>query len=384
MSAHALLSPSGAHMWLHCPPSARLCAQEPNTDTKYTREGTLAHAIAELHLRKKYNTGMGPRKFAAELKKLKASPEYAREMDGHVQTYLDLVDEICLSYLHLPTVAVEARLDYSSWVPEGSGIGDCVIAGGDTLYVVDFKYGQGVPVNAEDNPQLKLYALGALELYGFVYDIRNIVAVICQPRRDSITRYETTPEALRSWADDIVPIARTAFDGEGERCSGDWCTFCRVKATCSTYSDTALLEDFTPDESVMLMTNEEIARRIEIIKPYVKALKALEGYALAECLAGREMPGFKAVTGRSARAFTDVDEAFKAAIKAGIPDSSLYVRNPLSPAKLEDELGKAIFKDVFTPYITVKSGKPTLVPINDKRPAITGVEADFEEEIDYE
>lgn len=229
---HALLSASGSHKWLHCTPSARLEEQFPETKSTYADEGRLAHEIAELKLRKHFIEPMGPRAFNNRLKKFKENPLFQEEMLRHTDTYLEYVQGIVHGFTAPPYIAIEKRLDYSAYAPEGFGTGDCIIIGGNTLHVCDLKYGKGVPVSAEGNPQMRLYALGAYVEYSFLYPIERVRMAIIQPRLDSISEDEISIAELLAWGESIKPIAQKAFAGEGEFVPGDHCRFCRARATC--------------------------------------------------------------------------------------------------------------------------------------------------------
>ncbi|MDE5917073.1 MAG: DUF2800 domain-containing protein, partial [Oscillospiraceae bacterium] len=230
MSGHALLSASSSKKWLNCTPSARLEEQFPSTETVYTREGTLAHSIAELKVRKYFIEPMPLKAFNSSLKKLQKDELYDSEMLTYTDTYLEYIQNIAYGCNSKPFVAVEKKLDYSHIVPEGFGTGDCILINGNTLYIIDFKYGKGVPVYAENNTQMLLYAIGALNAYGFIYDIKNIVMSIVQPRLDNISEHTISVSELNEWAESIKPTAELAFKGEGEFNEGEWCRFCRAKA----------------------------------------------------------------------------------------------------------------------------------------------------------
>lgn len=231
-AAHALLSASGARRWLACPPSARLEEQLPESPSAYAAEGTLAHSIAELKVRKLL-MNLPTKSFNASLKKLQAEELYNEEMLRHTDTYADYIAQLVHSYTSPPYLAVEKRLDFSRWVPEGFGTGDCVVIGGETMHVIDFKYGKGVPVSAEENPQMMLYAVGALEAYSMLYNIQTVHLAVVQPRLDTISEWTTSVTQLSCWAANYVaPLAQLAFAGRGEYSPGDHCRFCRAKATC--------------------------------------------------------------------------------------------------------------------------------------------------------
>lgn len=383
---HALLSASSSHRWLNCTPCARLEEQFPDTVSDFAREGTLAHAIAELKLRKKFVEPMSPKAFTSRMNKLKKQELYQDEMQAHTDAYIEYITECAMRYNHTPTVAAEVQLDFSEWVPEGFGTGDCVMIGGDTLHIVDFKYGKGVPVSAQDNPQMRLYALGALRAFGMIYPVKTVCMAIVQPRIENLSEETITVDELLLWAEETVkPAAALAFTGAGEYRAGEWCRFCRARAQCRARANhnAQLIEDFgaPPDKakpcSTDLLTNAEIADALSRIKPFVAWAKELEEYALQAVLNGEEIPGWKAVEGRSVRAFTDQDQAFAALIRNGVAESLLYERKPLTLAQVEKVVGKANLQTFAGSYIVKPQGKPTLVPADDRRPVYNPAAADF-------
>lgn len=378
---HALLSASSAHRWLVCTPSARLEEQLPEKRSEYADEGTLAHEIAELKLRKYYIEPMPKSTFTRRLNKLKKHDLFQEEMLKHTDTYLEYLQGITLSLSVTPHVAIEKRIDYSHIAPEGFGTVDCLIIAENTLYVTDFKYGKGVPVSAVDNPQMKLYALGAYKEYGFLYPIEKVKLAIVQPRLDNISEFELPIEELVAWGDEIKPIAQKAFNGEGEFVPGEHCKFCRAKAQCRARANEFLaLEDFGMKEPELL-SDAEIGQILERAMELESWVKALKDYALGETLKGKEIPGWKAVEGRGQRSFTDIEKAFEHLRANGIDEAMLYERVPLTVSKLEKQLGKKQFKELLEEpgFIEKTPGKPTLVPISDKRPPIVNIspEEDF-------
>ena len=380
---HALLGASSAARWLNCPPSARLEAQMPNHGTKYTAEGTLAHAICELKLQK-YFTVMSRRTYTARLNKLKKDELYAPEMEHYTDAYAEYIKEQALAFPGRPTVCIEDRVEYTRWVPEGFGTADCVLMYGDTLQVVDFKYGQGHPVSAADNPQLKLYALGAYEKYRMLYAPTRVKLSILQPRaKEAPEEWETTLAELLEWAETVVkPAAALAFAGEGTQTPGDHCRFCRVKAQCRVYAEPRIsaAEDFAkleePQEPALL-SDEEIGHALTLAKPFAAWLSAVEEYALEAVLAGREIPGWKAVAGRSVRRFSDTDAAFNALKAEGVQEELLYERKPLTLAQVEKLVGKANFFRVVGSFVEKPLGKPALAAESDPRPVYNIAAADF-------
>lgn len=379
--AHAILSASSAHRWLVCTPSARLEESFPESTSQYAEEGRLAHDIAELKLRKHFVEPIGPRVFANRLKKFKEHELYQEEMMRHTDTYMEYIQSIVHGFSSPPYVAIEKKLDFSAYVPEGFGTGDCIIIGGTTLWVIDFKYGKGVPVSAENNLQMMLYALGAYEAYNFLYPIETVKMAIVQPRLDSISEWEIPINDLLAWGEGIQPIAQKAWAGEGEYVSGDHCQFCRAKSLCRARAEFNMALEEYHGMKPPLISNEEIGQILAKAQDLVKWVKDLEEYALAECLAGNEIPGWKAVEGRSVRQFTDQDEAFSVLVQHGIDEAMLYERKPITLAATEKLLGKKKFEELLSEFVDRPPGKPTLVPASDKRePIKPNFEQIFKEE----
>lgn len=365
--AHAILSASSAHRWLVCTPSARLEETLPERKSDYAEEGRLAHEIAELKLRKHFIEPMGPRAFANRLKKFKEHELYQDEMLKHTDTYLEYVQSIVHSFSSPPYVAIEKKLDFSKYVPEGFGTGDCIIIGGSIMWVIDLKYGKGVPVSAKRNPQMMLYALGAYEAYNFLYPIEIVKMSIVQPRLDSISEWEIPINELLAWGESIKPIAQKAWAGEGEYVPGEHCQFCRAKALCRARSEFNMSLEKYHGLKPPLISNEEVGQILTKARDLAAWIKDLEEYALAECLAGNEIPGWKAVEGRSIRQFTDWEKAFKVLIENGIDEAMLYERKPITLAATEKLLGKKKFNELLSEFVERPPGKPTLVPESDKR-----------------
>lgn len=378
---HAILPASGAARWMACTPSARLEEKFPDTGSEYAAEGTLAHSVAELKVRKKFVEPMGPRTYHTRLNKLKKDPLYQDEMDRYTNDYLDYISKVYLSYPSKPHVAVELKLDLSRYAPESFGTGDCIILGGDTLHVIDFKYGKGVIVNPEHNPQLMLYGLGALDAYGMLYNPTHIVLTIFQPRAegDTVKEWEISRDELVNWGVFTVrPAAETAFAGKGEFKSGNWCRFCRAKAQCRARAGTnTALEDFGAPNSKTetggfpkppLLTDAEVGDVLQRGMDLEKWLSDLKEYALSAVLAGKDIPGWKAVEGRSRRTFDDIEKAFDDIKAAGVDEAMLYERKPLTLAAVEKVLGKPKFTEIAGAHVITPPGKPTLVPESDNRP----------------
>lgn len=370
--SHALLNASGASRWLNCPPSARLEEQFPDSTSEEAKEGTLAHALAELKL-KKYLTPMAKGAFTKEHNKIKKDPLYSAEMEGHTDDYLEYIKGVMLSFPSTPYTTIEKKVNYSLYAPEGYGTADCIIIGGNTLYVIDLKYGKGVPVSAEKNSQMRLYALGSLYEYSMFYDIQNVNMVIFQPRLDNISTDQIESTVLLNWGNTFVkPLAELAYQGGGEFTPGEHCRFCRAKAQCRARANqNTAIEDFK-GKLPPLLSNDEVGNLLLRAQDLAKWAKDLEEYALSACLAGEMVPGWKAVEGRSNRAFTDIDAAFDLLKTKGLAkEELLYVKKPITLTETEKLIGKKDFEAVLSEYIIKPPGKPALVKETDKREPVT-------------
>lgn len=372
--AHALLSASGAHRWLHCTPSARLEATLPDTTSTAAQAGTLAHEMAELKLRKYFIEPMGPQKFAAAMRKFKKHELYEPDMDANTTAYLEYVQRIVHGYNSPPYIVIERQVDFSSYVPEGFGTADCIIIGSKQMHVIDYKNGKGVPVSAEDNPQMKLYALGALRAYSLLYEIETVHMSIVQPNvRDEPSEWSIPVQDLLAWGESIKPIAAAAFAGEGGYVVGEHCGFCRAKETCRARVEQLLsVEDKAPMKPPLIGWDEvaDVLRRAEGLVSWYNSLKEA---ALTEALRGGDVPGWKAVEGRGSRQYADLDAAFKHLQEKGIEEAILYERKPLTPAAVEKALGKKQYRELLEDpgHVIKRSGAPTLVPADDPRPVFS-------------
>ena len=359
MGTHALLSPSAAHRWMNCPPSACLEREFPSSSSEVAAEGTAAHALCEHKLRK--------------LLKLRSKRPHSDfeddEMDRCSDDYVSFVQEQ-MGEIPSPMVLVEQRLDLTRYVPEAFGTADCIIVGGDRLHIVDFKYGMGVLVEAEHNPQMMLYALGALELLDGIYDIQKISVSIFQPRRENVCTWSLPKEELLRWArDDLVEKARLAYAGEGEYCAGEWCTFCRASVRCRARAEEKLRLAKEEFKYPPLITDEEIEDVLGEIPELIKWANAILAYATdAAVNHGKAWTGFKIVEGRSVRRYKDEDDVAREAESAGYTD--IFDKKLISLTQMEKLMGKKAFTDILGGLIEKPPGKPTLVPVSDKRPAI--------------
>lgn len=377
---HALLSASSSHKWLNCPPSARLENEMPDTSGTAAKEGTLAHAICELKLQKVFtDQNMSTRTYNIRLKKLQSDELYAPEMERFTDAYVEKIKETAFSMSAPPTVMVEERVDYGNWAPEGFGTADCIMIQGDNLHIFDFKYGKGVPVTAECNMQLILYALGTVDKYGFIFPIKQIHLHIIQPRLDNFSDYETDITSLLTIGKDIIrPKAELAFEGKGEFRQGAWCDscFCKLSGTCRCRADEnmKLMADAMDSasgkvrEPAVLSAKEvgEVLKKAQFLKKWVEKL---EKYALDTMVSGGVIPGWKLIEGRSNRCFTDTEAAMQAVIQSGYDRSLLYEEKAISLTELEKTLDKDTWNAVVSPFVMKPPGKPTIAPADDKRPS---------------
>ncbi len=370
---HALLSASGAHRWLHCTGSPLLEKDFPDSTSVYAQEGTLAHELCELKLMA-YTGEITKRKLTSMKNRLMKSELWQPEMDSTSETYLDYIKDITMSYTVKPVILTEKRVDFSRYVPEGFGTADCLILAGDTLHVVDYKHGKGVVVDADHNPQMMLYALGAMSELSLLYRFKFVHMTIVQPRVNNISEFTLTADELTEWGEMVVkPKAEAAISGKGEFEAGDWCRFCRAKQQCKTRyeSNDSLYPELSAQHDPRLITLDELGKYLKRGKDMAAWLEDMKEYALSESLAGADVPGWKAVEGRGSRAFTDTDEAVDTLIKNGIDESVLYERRVLTLAQMEKAVGKKAFGELVGDLVVKNPGKPTLVEESDKRPKIT-------------
>lgn len=372
---HALLSASSSHKWLACPPSARLEEQFPNKTSEYMEEGTLAHEIAEFKVRSYFLEAISKTAYTRKLNKLKKSEFFNEEMLRHTDTYLEYIKEEAMETNTRPFIAVEQKIDYSKYVPEGFGTADCVLISSNTLQIIDFKYGKGVKVDAEDNPQLKLYALAALEQFGLFYDIKDIKLSIVQPRIDNISEYILLKSELVDWGNNVViPQAQKAFMGLGEFKQGEHCRFCRAKGACEfrAKENMKVVEEIhkIEDKAVtgsFCLSNEEIGEMLTKTEGVEDWIKDLKDYALSLLLIGKNIPGYKAVEGKSNRKIADLDKAFEILKASGVDEALLYERKPLTLTQLEKAIGKKEIAKTIGDFIEKPKGAPTLAKETDRR-----------------
>lgn len=366
---HAILSASSSHKWLVCTPSARLEEKFPNKSSEYMEEGTLAHEIAEFKVKSYFLEPMSKATYTRRLNKLKKKKYFDSEMLTHTDTYLEYIKGEAMQTSARPFIAVEQKIDFSKYVPEGFGTADCIMISGDTLHVIDFKYGKGVKVDAEANPQMRLYALGALEQFGIFYEIKKVKMTIIQPRLDNISTDEIPTGLLLSWGDAVVkPQADKAFIGLGEYVQGEHCRFCRAKGACEfrAKENMKAVEEIKK-ESEGTISNVDVGAFLTKLEGVDDWIKDLRAYALNQLLKGESIPGWKAVEGKSNRKIVDIDKAFEILEANGYEQAILYERKPITLTQLEKTIGKSKVKETIGDYIEKPKGAPTLAKETDKR-----------------
>lgn len=375
--AHAILSASSSHRWLNCPPSARLCETYEDKGSNYAAEGTDAHSLCEYKLRKAL--GMGAVDPSEHL------TWYNEEMEdcanGYATYIMELVEsakETCAD----PVVLIEQRVDFSRWVEQGFGTSDAIIIADGTLRVIDYKHGLGVFVEADNNPQMMCYALGALELFDAIYDIDSVAMTVYQPRRQNVSTFEMSKDDLYRWAEEVLkPTAELAFAGDGNFLCGEWCGFCKAKHECRARAEANLLLAQYDFKLPPLLEDSEIEVILSHADQLVSWVNDIKEYALQQAISGKEWTGFKLVEGRSNRRYTD-----EAAVTQTVTDAGFdpYERKLLGITAMQKLLGKSRFDELLSAYIEKPQGKPTLVPESDKRPVMNNAKTDFMEENDYE
>lgn len=379
---HALLSASGSSRWINCPPSAKLEEQYGEKGTSvYAAEGTLAHEISELYLRHDVLRTVDDNTFEYELEKLMANELFDEEMLDYVPVYTGYcTDELIAAKQDnlFATMEIEQELDLTSYIPESFGTADCVIINDDLMEVIDLKYGKGIPVYATNNSQGMLYALGALMKYDTLYDIERVKITIVQPRINNISTWELTVADLIDWANNTLkPAAQAAFNGEGQLKAGDWCRFCAVRNQCrELYNQQLEIAKFEFSEPALL-TDEEIADVLKRTPKLVEWANSVCEYAQQRAINEKKVwPGYKLVEGVSRRKWIDDEEKVTNTIYARIPEMTedqLFETKLKTITNVEKVVGKKKFAELLSDLTVKPQGKPTLVPDNDKRPAL-GIE----------
>ena len=357
--AHALLSASSAHRWLKCPPSAVAAEAYTNEGSDFTREGTLAHEVAEAVCQGADRKGL-----------VGIRDDITQEMIDCAEGYRDYIQEQIHGDDAL--VMLEQRVDFSPWVPDGFGTADCIIIQGNTMDVIDYKYGKGVAVSAIDNPQEMCYGLGAMNDYGFAYDIEKVRLHIYQPRINNVSVHEMTVDELADWAGGVLkPAAELAAQGKGKYSAGSHCKFCPHAGRCRELTKTC--SDY--------VVTHGVGRRIPVLAPHEVAeilamepmislwLKRVKDQALSSMLHGEQVPGYKVVAGRGSRQWADDVEVAAALSSAGYAQEDYTETKVLSVAQMEKAIGKKKVAELVGGQILTHTGAPTIALETDKRPA---------------
>jgi hypothetical protein len=384
-TAHAKLSSSSAYRWISCPGSVKLSEQFPSISSVYADEGTLAHDAAEQLIKTKKVTAAHKKKIDTFYKEHPTLQGSSSEVIEALEPYVDFVQEEYQDALKEDTSAqllTEQKVDLSAWIPEGFGTTDVAIIGGKTLHIIDLKFGKGVPVFAEGNPQLWLYALGTLAMLDVIYDIDDVKMTIYQPRLENVSSARISAEDLKTWGEEVVkPAALLALTDDAPFAAGNWCQFCPAKQQCRARAESFLkLEEY---RKKTLLSNEEIGELLGEVEGLTKWAEDLRDGALTRALEGESFPGWKVVEGRSNRKYKGSEEDIvKQCESAGYDKALLFESKLLTVTSMEKMMGKKQFAEVLGGFIEKPQGKPTLAPESDKRPAITNNSAadDFADE----
>ena len=371
---HAVLSASSSERWLNCPPSARLCEAYEDKGSDYAAEGTDAHALCEFRLKQALGIPADD--------PIENLSWYNEEMEDCAAGYAAYVSELLETAKQTcadPVVMIEQRVDFSRWVKEGFGTADCIVIADGVLNICDYKNGQGCLVLADRNPQMMLYALGALEIFDGIYDIDTVRMTIYQPRKSNISVYEMDKADLYEWANsELTQKAQLAYEGQGSFSCGEWCRFCKAKAECRERAEANLALARYEFQTPALLADEEIADilgKVDVLTAWASDVKE---YALQQAISGTAFPGWKLVEGRSNRKYTS-----EAAVAAAVEGAGFnpYEKKLLGITAMQKLLGKSRFEELLTPYIEKPQGRPTLVRSSDKRPEWNTAKNDFMEEM---
>lgn len=383
---HAVLGASSAHRWMNCPGSVALNAAVPDRTSSYAEEGTLAHLLAENMIN--YNLGrMTKKEFNKVFAGIKKDALYSQEMQGYIEGYVNTVWELMNEAKAITPDAqllTEQRLDFSGYVEDGFGTGDVVIVCDGFVHIIDLKYGKGVSVSAESNPQLMLYGLGALAAYDLLYSVSTVKMTIIQPRLDNVSSYEMYAEDLEAWGEEVVkPRAEAAMEENAPCHAGEWCRFCKARANCRARAETNLELARFEFRDPRLLSDEEIGGILKRAAEVAEWAGDVKAYAQAEAVEhGKKWKGWKLVEGRSNRRYTDEPAVAKALMDAGYEEAVLYERKLLGITAMERLVGRKNFSELLGGLVVKPAGAPTLVEESDKRPELKSTESakeDFKE-----
>lgn len=369
MGNHAILSASSSKKWLNCPGSVTLEKEFPNEESEFAKEGTMAHALGELKIKLALKEMT-----RVQYHKQKAVLQTDIEMEKYMDEYKDFVLERyhqALAVSKSATIFLEQKVDYSDYAPEGFGTSDVIIVTNGKMEIIDLKYGKGVTVSAQKNTQMMLYALGALKEYDFIYDIKDVIMTIYQPRKDNIESFEMTVNDLYQWGAEIRPLAEKAYQGTKECIAGSHCTegFCKAEAVCRTFAESMGKIESYANKSPEKLNNTEIAEVLDKVDQLIKWAKSVKEYALQKALQGETFIGFKVVEGRKSKNWNKSEEEMVEILKdMGISEENIYKKTLRTVADMQKNIfGEACFHEILEKYVTICAGAPTLVHIEDKR-----------------
>ena len=375
---HARLSASGAHRWMNCPGSVRLEKDYPDKSSSYADEGTLAHEFVEAKV-KHLSGRLTSKGLSSVLSRLRKKSLYNPEMEEHSDSYVDFVQRIVESLGRSIRPAAETKVNLSEWIPNGFGTCDTIISDDDTICIVDYKYGQGVKVDAPENPQLRLYALGAYSLFSGVFNFKKVRTYIFQPRINHTSSEELPIEELLKFGELVKAKALETEKPDAPCVAGEWCQFCRAGAECRARAQLVIeTAGFTVDnpDKIRLEEYRELVRKAVMVKDWLSIVKE---FIFNKILSGEKVPGFKLVEGRSVRTWTDIDAAFKFIVDKGLADEALlYEKKPISLTACEKLVGKKPFAEQLQQFVHKPKGQPTLVDENDSRPSFDMATAKFD------
>lgn len=373
MSNHAILSASSSHRWMNCPPSVRLTEHIVDHGSVYAAEGSEAHELCEYKLRQLLGMeARNPLDRPGGLQYYDTTMEDAAT--GYAAYVMEVLEEIRKTCPD-PIVMVEQRLNFSRWVKDGFGTGDALLIADGILQVIDMKYGTGVPVSAEGNSQMRLYALGALDMFSDLYDIETVRMTIYQPRLSNISTETLSRADLLEWAEQTLrPVAELAYKGEGDINAGSWCRFCKLRTTCRKRAEANLKLAQHDFKLPPTLSNEEIAVILDQLDDLTSWAADIREYALSAALSGTRFDGWKLVEGRSNRRYTDEAAVAQAVIDTG---HDPYERKLRGITAMEKLLGKKQFSILLGDLVERPQGKPTLAPISDRRPELANAKNDF-------
>ena len=377
MSDHAILSASGSSRWIACTPSARLEMQFASDDDEPSpsaEEGSLAHKLAETIL-KRFNGDISDEAYRLDLRALRSDPIYCQDMMEYVSQYVNevetrlseaLADDDCAN------LQLECDINFSKWVPHGFGRCDALIMSGNTLQVFDLKYGQHISVSAHNNPQIRLYALGALEKYRWLYSFSEVKMYIIQPRKGGVSKEYISVRELLEWAETIKPIARKAYFGEGQTVAGKHCRFCLAAPRCKALADYSLaMGGISTTKDPRLLNDSEVAAVLACADDLVNYTNKVKSYALDEALNGKKWPGFKLVAGKGRSSYSEPSKIIKILLQEGYKESD-FMKAPelMSATALKRLISTKKFNELLSNYMEKSEGRPQLVFDSDKRPEL--------------